>query len=63
MINPLYISQLILIALSLLTARRYGKMNHPATLLLIVVNLYACFLPPLGQSPTVQWALEMVIRG
>ena len=62
-ITPLYISQLIIIALGLLTARLYGKMNHPATFLLIVVNLYACFLRPLGQSPTVQWALETFIKG
>ncbi|PPK87720.1 hypothetical protein CLV84_0670 [Neolewinella xylanilytica] len=62
-ITPVYLAQVVIIGLALLTARRYGKMNHPATLLIVAVNLYVCFLRPLGTSPAVQALLEGMIKG
>ncbi|MBK8503841.1 MAG: hypothetical protein IPL46_17480 [Saprospiraceae bacterium] len=60
---PVYFTQIIIIGLVLLTARKYGKLKHPGTYLAVGVNLYTCFLAPIGQSETVQTFLETVIKG
>ncbi len=60
---PLYISQCIIIALTLIAAWKYKKLTHPATFLAVGVNLYAFFLQPIGKSESVQAFLEAVIKG
>ena len=62
-ITPIYLAQAVIIGLALLTARNYGKMNHPATFTIVIINLYVCFLRPLGSSPSVQALLEGMIKG
>jgi hypothetical protein len=61
--TPIYITQLIIITLVILAAWFYGKLKHPATYLAVGVNLFTCFLEPLGKSETVQTFLESVILG
>ena len=60
---PLYLTQFIIISLILLAAWKYKKLKHPATYLAVGVNIYACFLEPLGKSEMVQSFLETVIKG
>lgn len=61
--TPIYFTQFIIIAIGLLAAWKYQKLKHPATFLLVAINLYACFIEPLGKSPTVQNFLETLIKG
>ncbi|MDC6351044.1 hypothetical protein PP178_05725 [Zeaxanthinibacter sp. PT1] len=60
---PIYITQAIIIVLVLLAARKYKKLKHPATGLAVGVNIYTCFLEPLGRSEAVQGFLVMILRG
>jgi hypothetical protein len=60
---PIYLTQIIIIGLVLLAAKKYGKLKHPATFLAVGVNVYTCFLAPIGKSETVQAFLEMFIKG
>ncbi|WP_296700697.1 hypothetical protein [Algoriphagus sp.] len=60
---PLYLSQLIIIGLTLLTAWKYKKLKHSATYLAIAVNVYAIFLEPLGRSEALQTLLKTIIKG
>ncbi|SDB58441.1 hypothetical protein SAMN03097699_2311 [Flavobacteriaceae bacterium MAR_2010_188] len=60
---PLYLTQAIIIGLLLLAAWKYHKLKHPATYLAVAVNLFTCFLEPLGRSEIVQTFLETVIKG
>ena len=61
--TPLYFTQILIIALVLISAKKYGKLNHPATYLAVGVNLFTCFLQPIGKSEVVQTFLETVIKG
>lgn len=61
--TPLYFTQILIIGLVLLSAKKYGKLNHPATYLAVVVNLFTCLLEPIGKSETVQTFLEAMIKG
>jgi hypothetical protein len=61
--SPLYLTQLIIISLTLLTAKHYGCLKHPATYLAVGVNLFNCLLEPLGKSGAIQNILETVIKG
>ncbi|RIA09224.1 hypothetical protein OE09_1053 [Flavobacteriaceae bacterium MAR_2010_72] len=60
---PIYLTQMIIIGLILLAAWHYKKLKHPATYLAIGINVYTCFLEPLGRSETIQTFLETVIKG
>lgn len=59
---PLYATQLVIIGLTLLTAWKYGKLRHPATYLAVGVNVYVCFLEPIGKWEVVQTFLKTAIK-
>jgi len=59
----LYFTQILIIGMTLLTAWKYGKLKHSATYLAVAVNLYTCFIEPIGKSLRVQELLEAVIQG
>ena len=61
--EPLYYTQIIIIAMLLLAAWKFKKLKHPATYLALGVNIFTCFLEPLGRSKTIQVFLETVIKG
>lgn len=61
--TPIYLTIVIIIALTLWAARRYGRINHPATYLAVGVNLFIFLLEPLGRSGFVQGFLKAVIKG
>jgi hypothetical protein len=60
---PLYISVLVIIGLTLWTARRYGRINHPATYVAVGANLLVFALVPIGKSASVQAFLRALIKG
>lgn len=60
---PLYFTQVLLMAMLLLAAWKYGKLKHPATWLAVGVNIFICFLEPLGRSKAVQSFLETMVKG
>lgn len=59
----MYASNVVIIALALWTAKRYGSVKHPSTYVVVAVNVFNCCLEPLGRSSPVQAVLEAVIRG
>lgn len=61
--NALYLTAVVIIALTVWAATRYGRINHPATWLAVSVNLFTLLLEPLGRSPSVQAALRAMITG
>lgn len=61
--TSIYVTQALIIIMVLLAAFKYNKLKHPATYLTIGVNLFTCFLEPLGRSKLVQTFLETVIKG
>lgn len=60
---PIFLSQIIIIVLTLLTAWKYGKIKHQATYLVLIVNIYVFFLEPLGKSETLQAFFNSFIKG
>jgi hypothetical protein len=60
---PLYPTQLLIIAMLLVAAKKFGKLRHPATYLTLGVNLFIFLLEPLGKSPVVQAFLKTLIKG
>ncbi|MGX1931102.1 hypothetical protein [Flagellimonas sp. 2504JD4-2] len=60
---PVYLTQTIIISLILLAAWKYQKLKHPATYLAVMVNVYTCFLEPLGRSEAVDTFLRHIIKG
>ena len=60
---PLYLTVFIIIALTLLTARKYGQIRHPATYLAVAVNLINCLIGPVGKSESIQSLFESMIKG
>lgn len=58
---PLYITQFIIVGLTLAAAWKFGTLRHPATYLAVAVNLFTLFLEPLGRSAAVQAFLRTVI--
>lgn len=60
---PVYISEAIIISMILAGAWYYKKMQHPATVLAITVNLFNCLLEPLGRSTHVQEFLKTILKG
>ena len=59
----MYITQVLIIAMLLLGAWKYGKLKHPATYLALGVNLFIFLLEPIGRSETVQHFLKTLIKG
>lgn len=62
-LGPLYLTQALIIGMVLLAAWKYKKLRHPATWLAVGINLYACFVEPLGRSEGLQEILRMFIKG
>ncbi|MEO7463689.1 MAG: hypothetical protein ABIT96_13240, partial [Ferruginibacter sp.] len=60
---PIFITQVLIMAMIILAAWKYAKLKHPATLLAIAVNLFIFLLEPLGRSPAVQSFLKAIIKG
>lgn len=61
--SPIYLTQFIIISLTLWSAKSYGQVKHPATYLAIGINLFNCLLEPMGKSALVQETLEKIIKG
>jgi len=61
--SSLYVSEAIIIAILLLGAWKYNKLLHPATILALGVNVFNCFLEPLGKSSFMQEFLKGFIQG
>lgn len=61
--GPTYFTQGLIILMLLLAAWKYKKLKHPATLVAVLVNIYTCFLEPLGKSETIQSFLQAMIKG
>jgi hypothetical protein len=58
-----FLTEGIILSLAMLAAINYGKLRHPATYLIIGVNLFNCLIEPLGKSESVQAFLEAIIKG
>lgn len=59
----LYLTQVIIIGILLLTAWKFNKLKHPATYLAVAINLIVCLLEPLGRSEAIQSFLTTIIKG
>lgn len=60
---PLYVTQVIIIAMLLLGAYKFKKLKHPATYLAVGVNLFIFLLEPIGRSESVQTFLKAILKG
>jgi hypothetical protein len=60
---PLYITQVLIMAMLLLGAWKYRKLKHPATYFALAVNLFIFLLEPLGRSASVQQFLKVMVKG
>jgi len=60
---PLYVTEMLIVGMVLLAAWKYDKLKHPATYLAVGINLFNCFLEPLGKSKMIQVFLETIIKG
>jgi hypothetical protein len=61
--QPIYLTQVLIIGMLLLGAWKYSKLKHPATFLALAVNLFILLLEPIGRSETIQVFLRTVIKG
>jgi hypothetical protein len=59
----LYLSLFMILAMLLITAWKFRKLKHPATLLAAGVNLFCFLLEPLGKSESIQGILITMIKG
>lgn len=62
-VAPLYVTQLLIIAMLASGAWKFGKLRHPATYLALGVNLFILLLEPLGRSAGVQAILKTLLKG
>lgn len=60
---PLYITQVIILAMIAVAAWKFGTLRHPATYLAVAVNAFVLFLEPIGRSATVESILRAMIKG
>jgi hypothetical protein len=60
---PIYFTQVLIVAMLLAGAWKYGKLNHAATYLALGVNLFVFFLEPVGRSEKLELLLTTVIKG
>ena len=61
--NAHFITEAIIISLTLWAAVKYARLNHPATWLVVGVNLFNLFVEPIGKWTWWQDVLRAVIRG
>ena len=62
-IFPVYLTTAMIIALLFWAAKRYGRLNHPATWLALGVNLFSLLVEPLGKWVWLQSVLKAAIKG
>ncbi len=60
---PIYFTLLLIMAMLLFGAWKFGKLKHPATYLALGINIFLFFLEPIGKSAVVQQFLKSVIKG
>lgn len=60
---PLYITQIVILALIGFSAWKFGTLRHPATYLAVGVNVFILLLEPLGRSTAVQTFLRALLKG
>ena len=60
---PIYFRLLLIMAMLLFGAWKFGKLKHPATYLALGINIFLFFLEPIGKSAVVQQFLKTVIKG
>ena len=60
---PLYITQVLVLAMLLFAAWKFNTLRHPATYLAVAVNVFIFLLEPLGRSENVQMFLKAVVKG
>ena len=60
--GPTYFTQFLIISMILLVAWKFKKLRHPATYLEVGINIYTCFLEPLGRSEVIELFLRTVIK-
>ena len=61
--SSLYFTTVLIIAMLLFFAWKYGKLKHPATWLALAVNVFNLFIEPIGRSESVQQFLKAMIKG
>lgn len=61
--TPIYVCTAIILTLLFWAARRYGRVNHPATWLALGTNLFNLLFEPLGRWEWLQGVLRMAIKG
>lgn len=61
--SPVYFTQGLIILMIVLAALKFKKLKHPATWLAVIINIYTCFLEPLGKSEAVEVFLRTMIKG
>ncbi|HMA99001.1 MAG TPA: hypothetical protein VKO38_06075, partial [Wenzhouxiangella sp.] len=59
----LWVSQGLIIAVTLTLAQRYGKLRHPATFCALAINGLAIFVSEIGSLAWVQSLLTAMIKG
>lgn len=62
-ITPIYLTQVLIMAMLLVAAWKYDKLKHPATYIAVGVNLFIFLLEPIGRSEAIQAFLKTVIKG
>jgi len=60
--QPIYLTQLLILSMLLLGAWKYGKLKHPATFIALAVNLFIFLLEPIGKSESIQLLLKTIIK-
>lgn len=60
---PIYITQILIIAMILIGAWKYNKFKHGATYLALGVNLFIFLLEPIGRLEDIQLFLKEIIKG
>ena len=60
---PVYLTAAVIIGLLLWAAKRYGRLNHPATWVALGANLFNLLFEPLGKWEWLQGVLRMMIKG
>lgn len=61
--QPIYYTQILIMAMLLLGAWKYQKLKHPATFIALAVNIFIFLLEPIGKSETIQAFLQTIIKG
>lgn len=62
-LQPLFLTQVIIISLTLAAAAYLGKLRHPATFITVLANLVPFFMGPIGKSEAVEAFLRAVFKG